>query len=180
MIMTKTIKYLGLGFLMMLGACQQDKIDLVEPAPDTSYDCPNNATSGTANFSKYIALGNSLTAGFQAGALFTEGQNNSYPKLLAKQFECVGGSTTFNQPDVNSVNGCYNYPDCTLGRLILFDDGSGPLPTPTNPLLPAPYNTADAISAYGGDKSLLNNFGVPGVKLIEAVNSNNYGTLNPY
>jgi hypothetical protein len=31
-------------------------------------------TSGTANFTKYVALGNSLTAGYSDNALFIEGQ----------------------------------------------------------------------------------------------------------
>jgi hypothetical protein len=31
-------------------------------------------TAGVANFSKYVALGNSLTSGYSDGALFIEGQ----------------------------------------------------------------------------------------------------------
>jgi hypothetical protein len=168
-------------FLVTIFSCDQEIQDL---APVEVADPCADASAGTANFTKFIALGNSLTAGFQAGALFNEGQANSLPKILAKQFACAGGSATFNQPDVNSVNGCYNYPACTLGRLILYDpDGTGPVtasPTPSNPTLPAPFNTAGPWSAFTGDKASLNNFGVPGVKLIEAVGVANYGTLNPY
>jgi len=188
----KTNKFKIVFILPLLFAlsCEQEIIKTTEPEPDLTNvnppECPDNASAGSLNLAKFIALGNSLTAGFQAGALFTAGQENSLPKIIAGQLECVGGSTTFNQPDVNSVNGCYNLAGgCTLGRLILFDpDGSGPAsagPAPAGtPGVPAPYNTADALTAYTGDKAALNNFGVPGVKLIEAVAVTNYGTLNPF
>lgn len=40
--------------------------------------------SGTADFTTYVALGNSLTAGFQDGALYQSGQKNSYPAMIAQ------------------------------------------------------------------------------------------------
>lgn len=181
----KSIKYtLLVASLLAAGACDQEPVSLTPPEPDPVDTSCEDATAGTLDLTKFIALGNSLTAGFQAGALFNEGQQNSIPKILAEQFACAGGSEEFNQPDVNSVNGCYNYPNCTLGRLILYDadgtTGAGSAsPTPSNPTLPPPYNTAGPWENYAGDKATLNNFGVPGVKLIEATLSN-YGTLNPY
>lgn len=47
-------------------------------------------TSGEANFSKYIALGNSLTAGYRDGALYSSGQAESYPSMLAMQMKLAG------------------------------------------------------------------------------------------
>ncbi|MBJ6117740.1 hypothetical protein JAO76_06040 [Pontibacter sp. BT310] len=64
---------------------------------DPEIDAPN-PTAGEANFSKYVALGNSLTAGFADGALYLEGQQSSYPSILAQQFAEVGGGTDFRQP----------------------------------------------------------------------------------
>ncbi|PKV67366.1 SGNH/GDSL hydrolase family protein [Pontibacter ramchanderi] len=64
---------------------------------DPEIDTPA-ASSGEADFSTYVALGNSLTAGFADGALYREGQQASYPAILAKQFEQVGGSSDFRQP----------------------------------------------------------------------------------
>ncbi len=64
---------------------------------DPEIDSPN-PTSGQANFETYVALGNSLTAGFADGALYLEGQQNSYPALLAQQFAKVGGDDNFMQP----------------------------------------------------------------------------------
>jgi hypothetical protein len=144
------------------------------PAPVD--DCPADAASGSLDLTKFVAIGNSLGAGFQAGALFTDGQNNSLPRILATQFACAGGSPTFNQPDIGSVNGfnsTFSDPSqgIILGRLVLFTPPGGrTLPTPAGtPGLPAPYNTADLPGPYTGDKSALNNFSVPGILLGQAL-----------
>lgn len=181
----KKIKFLTLFFLLF-GAisCDQELTELTPP----DQPAPPTGTPGSLNLSKYVAIGNSLTAGFQAGALFTEGQKQSLAAILHKQFTYAGGSATFNQPDINSVNG-YNSSTSNpaggiiTGRLILFDpDGPGPrsagpaasgspertVTCPANvttPALPAPYNTADLPGAYTGNKATLNNFGVPGILL---------------
>ncbi|RPD46258.1 G-D-S-L family lipolytic protein [Hymenobacter sediminis] len=54
-------------------------------------------SKGSADFTRYIAVGNSLTAGFSDGGLYLEGQQSSYPNLLAQQFKAVGGGD-FTQP----------------------------------------------------------------------------------
>jgi len=43
----------------------------------------------------YVAIGNSLTAGYQSGAVFTDGQQYSFPNLIAHQLGCE----EFNQPE---------------------------------------------------------------------------------
>ena len=43
-------------------------------------------TNGQADFTTYVAVGNSLTAGFQSGALRKVRQENSFPAILAAQF----------------------------------------------------------------------------------------------
>jgi len=48
-------------------------------------------TAGNANFSKFVSLGNSLTAGYSDNALFIDGQKSSYTYILAQQFATVGG-----------------------------------------------------------------------------------------
>ena len=62
-------------------------------------------SNGTANFSKYVALGNSLTSGYRDGALYLDGQNESYPSMIAKSMARAGGSQTFNQPLMEDNNG---------------------------------------------------------------------------
>ena len=54
-------------------------------------------SAGAVDFTTYVAVGNSLTAGFSDGGLYLEGQQNSYPNLLAQQFKFVGGGD-FAQP----------------------------------------------------------------------------------
>ncbi|HRI80417.1 MAG TPA: hypothetical protein PLR06_12860, partial [Cyclobacteriaceae bacterium] len=180
------IFYITLATILFVGSCKQEVIKVVPPETVT----PVTPAKGTLDFTKFVSVGNSFVAGMQAQSLFTEGQANSIPRIMAKQFESVGGPTTFNQPDIGSTNG-FNpinsvfaspvdqIPAFTLGRLILFDpDGSGPRsagPQPARfpgssvtcpsavvtPPLPSPYNTADYPTAFTGNKAALNNFGVP-------------------
>lgn len=154
--------------------CEQEVPQLTPPEEITSGE------PGSADFTMFVSLGNSLTAGFQGGALFNEGQENSFPAIMAKQFAMVSVNNPFDQPDINSVNGynsTYSNPGGGIfrGRMILFDpDGPGPktpVPAPAGtPGMPAPYNNvsvADLPSAYTGDKDELNNFGVPGILLTQ-------------
>jgi len=140
--------------VVMIGAC--DKYNLpVTPKPK----------AGDADFTKTVAVGSSLTAGFMNGALYTQGQSNSFMSIMAKQMALVGGGE-FNQPDINAVNGDYGItaglPAGVAGRLYLK------LPTiaPPNPACttsgpgPSPKLPGNTITAYAGDKSKLNNFSV--------------------
>jgi len=61
-------------------------------------------TKGEADFSKYVALGNSLTSGYRDGALYIDGQNESYPSMMAQQMKLVGGGD-FKQPLMADNNG---------------------------------------------------------------------------
>src|SRR5690554_6798790 len=65
-------------------------------------------SAGEVDFSSYVAIGNSLTAGFMDGTMYRSGQGYSFPNLLAKQFAIVGGGE-FTQPsfedDVNNLGG---------------------------------------------------------------------------
>ncbi len=74
------VALLGLG----LAACQPE------------LDAPS-VNKGSADFSSYVAIGNSLTAGFQSGGLANYGIETSYPAILAQQFAKVGGGA-FVQP----------------------------------------------------------------------------------
>lgn len=115
--------------------------------------------AGSADLSNYVAIGNSLTAGFMDAALYNDGQENSLPALLAQQFQLAGAPKAFNQPDINSELG-FNTSvkpnpqnGTVLGRFKL--DTSIPGPSPTL--------GGDPIEAYSGSTSDLNNFGVPGI-----------------
>ncbi|MBD3723453.1 MAG: G-D-S-L family lipolytic protein, partial [Flavobacteriaceae bacterium] len=74
-----------------------------EPEFENSVDA--NYSAGDADFTTYVAIGNSLTAGYMDGTVYKSGQMNSYPNMLAQQFALVGGGA-FTQPsyedDVNN------------------------------------------------------------------------------
>ena len=118
-------------------------------------------SSGSADFSKYVAVGNSLTAGFMDGALYTAGQSNSIPAILSAQFQAAGG-VAINQPDVNSANG-FNSSLSDVANGIIFGrtelDTDIPGPVPTAGEFPIP--------AFTGSKSAITNFGVPGIKVAD-------------
>ena len=59
---------------------------------------------GSADFSTYVAVGDSLTAGYADGALYLDGQKHSFPALLAGSLAKAGGGA-FSQPLVADNNG---------------------------------------------------------------------------
>lgn len=73
---------------------------------------PKAPERGDADFSRYLAAGSSHTAGITNRSLYLEGQQNSYPHMLAEQFRTVGGGE-FRQP---LVQGQHGWP---LGKLML-------------------------------------------------------------
>jgi hypothetical protein len=179
--MKKSIYYIAFLTFLFAGSCKQEMIELqpvvVEPPPPA---CPDGASKGSADFTKFIAIGSSYTAGFQAGALFDDGQNNSLPAILNKQFQCVGAPATFNQPAIKSALG-YNIfvtpnPDASqhvFGRFLLQYNGK-PAPVPTPQLsnvaaLPNPAVNPAFIYGNGSTKAALNNFGVQVIVLGQAL-----------
>lgn len=87
---TKSLRLLfGLGVL--ISAC---KPDLDVPVP----------SSGEADFSKTIAVGDNFLSGYQDGALYRKGQTFSIPALLARQFKTAGGGN-FITPLMNDDYG---------------------------------------------------------------------------
>ena len=157
--------------LVVFASCEPD---FDEPIEDIV------VSSGDADFSKYIALGNSLTSGFSDNALFKSGQENSYPNMLATQFAMAGGGS-FAQPLMPDDIGGFNGPDPFFadGRLKLVinpETGSmAPVATPAQ----SPFTLAT-----GGP---FGNMGVPGAKSYHLLASGYgnpagiaTGTANPY
>jgi len=144
-----------------LFACEGSYDALVEdqleenPTPE-----PISGDAGAADFSNYVAIGNSLTAGYMDGALYNLGQEYSLAALIHQQMQYAGAPGNFNQPDINSelgFNTSVEQPQGgpTLGRFKLDTNIPGPSPT----------IGGDPIAPYDGNTSELNNFGVPGILL---------------
>ncbi|MGK7393934.1 MAG: hypothetical protein ACNS62_05160 [Candidatus Cyclobacteriaceae bacterium M3_2C_046] len=124
--------------------------------------------SGSLDFNQYIAVGNSLTAGYSNSALYREGQLNAYPALIAKQLAEVK-DITFEQPLMPPGNGSGPF---VLKSLNFNDIG---IPTPVITKLPA---SPDAFDKVSGD---FNNLGIPGFRAKDiTVNGIGSANVNPY
>ncbi len=84
-------------------------------------------TAGSADFSTYISLGNSLTAGVTDGSLFKASQENSFPNILSQKFAMVGGGN-FTQPLINdNFGGLVAGGNRIVAPRVVFG-GAGPVP----------------------------------------------------
>lgn len=167
------LAFLGIFFV----SCSDDDDFVAVPDPDPD---PIEYTSGTANFSNYVAVGNSLTAGFSDAALFIDGQTASYPNMLATQFALAGGGS-FNIPFMaDNLGGVTLGGNPILGNRLFLDFSSGdPLPTEVEGT-----GTTEITNTLSGS---FNNMGVPGAKSYHLV-APGYGNVagvaaglaNPY
>ena len=131
------------------------------------------ASSGDADFTKYVAVGNSLTAGYQDDGLYREGQLNSYPAILAKQFALAGGGE-FVQPLFSEAEASGS------GHLMLSGFTANGLPITSRVAATAERGTgADGrTKLYTEFLEEVNNLGVPGIKMAD-VKTAGYGLNNP-
>lgn len=166
---------LGLG--VGLAGCQSN-IDSTSPA----------ASAGSADFTSYVAVGNSLTSGYTDGGLYNEGQATSYPAILAQQFAKTGkGPASFVQPAFSSakkdgsgyiklqaVNGALAPVQPTAANNYLGEQVAR-----TGNVLPG----GDQLEAYSGNQP--DNLGVPGISVLSSVSALTnglapYGAINPF
>ena len=169
--MKKNIKWLLFVGAIALTGCNSDCKYNEAVAPDPT-------TAGTANFAKYVALGNSLSAGFSDNALFIEGQKGSYTNIMSQQFAQVGGGE-FRIPFMLDNIGGFNFGGSTVpgaGPRLIFN-GAAPVPVAAIPSTPLGARLTTGP---------FNNMGVPGAKSFHLL-STSYGnqagigtTANPY
>lgn len=144
-------------------------------------------TSGAADFSKYVTVGNSLTAGFADNALYLDAQEQSFPAIVAGQMQLAGGGE-FNQPLVNDNAGGLLLGGVQIApnRFVLSTVSTSGMPL----MSPAPaVYTGESPTTDVANKvtTPINNFGVPGAKSFH-LNAPGYGALagiatgqsNPY
>ena len=133
-------------------------------------------TAGSADFSNYVAVGASFTAGYTDGGMFKAAQENSFPNILAKKFAMVGGRD-FKQPLMNDNIGGLLFDGTVIEDPRLYFDGKGPASLPATP-------TTETTNVLSGP---FNNMGVPGAKSFHLI-APGYGSLanvplslaNPY
>jgi lysophospholipase L1-like esterase len=131
----------------------EDYNDLTAPAP---------INLGSADFTRFVSIGNSLTMGEQSSSVFESAQMYSFGNLIAKQVGATYAQATFSDPgtggrlEISSLNPFTLYTN--------MDQGS-----PTNLNYPAPYNNLgikgaflyDVIYARSATTCYTYNFGLP-------------------
>ena len=105
--------------------------------------------SAQADFTKYVALGDSLTAGYASNGLAKMYQDHSYPLILSQQF----GMATFQQPIISNPG----IPQVLELKLLSVVGGSI---VPTIGL----KGTAPGAPTNATYAGIYNNLGVPGAK----------------
>jgi hypothetical protein len=130
------------------------------------------ADKGSANFTTYISVGNSLVAGYADGALYHDGQMYSMPNLIAGQLQLAGGGK-FVQPVVQSNYGVAIYPGVTP-KLVLGYKTDCQGVTGLAPMLS--QGGMDPVAPVG---YAVNNLGIPGAKSFHLLVPG-YAAMNPY
>jgi hypothetical protein len=150
--MKKIIILFAVATLLFLVACE-DRSDLTAPvAPST----------GTADFSRFVTIGNSLTAAYQNGSLYESSQVYSIGKIIADQVH-----TSFEQPIISDPGIPGRLELHSLNPLTILPNGG--LGEVKNAALQKPYN----------------NLGVPGAILFDLVDTTDFAPKsvargNPY
>lgn len=163
--MIKNFKWLFLVSLTFVACTNDDDVVVEEPV-----------SAGTANFSKYIALGDSFAAGYSDGALFIEGQKGAYPNVLSQQFAAAGGGTFSTPFMADNVGGLLLGGNLVAGQRLYFN-GAAPVAVSGAP-------STNITTKLTGP---FNNLGVPGAKSYHLVAAG-YGNVagvaaglaNPY
>lgn len=141
-------KFFLLTTIALLGA-------LLHGCTDSAPEGPTFGLGG-ATVTKYMAVGNSLTAGYQSGGLFASGQKYSFPNLIAEQLKKAGaGIGTFEQPTWPDPGN----PDPATGKAARYKILSlaGPIIGPAGEITTNPSNTTLSRS--------YDNMGLPGAPL---------------
>ena len=163
--------------LLTFAGCSPDQ---TEPAP----------SSGSLNLTRYLAVGDSYTAGFADGGLTRQSQTYSYANMLANQVALVNTEAEFSLPLLDDGAG--------TGYLTLvgLQDNGRPVtrkvPAATTLgrfINVAGCNGADTVYQYPRAATTLpQNLGVPGLRLTQiataglgnAANLTRVGLFNPY
>jgi hypothetical protein len=144
---TKTPAIFLIVVMTLFGGCKEDAVTPPPVVVDT----------GTANFTRYVSIGNSLTAGFQSNALSQRDQAFSYPNLVSQQVQ-----TSFEQPLIKDPGIGGRLRLVNLAPTIVSEPSVNPLDPSSNlnVYLPRPYN----------------NLGIPGAVLFDIMDTTGAST----
>jgi lysophospholipase L1-like esterase len=142
--------------LTLITGCQ-DRSNISSPSPQ----------SGSADFTRFVTIGNSITAGYQSSALYQDAQKYAYGNLIAHQVNTSFAIPFISNPGLGGQ--LYVHSFSSTGADIRQLPSTG---VPLNLNYPAPYN----------------NLGVPGAMVYDILKakdsltcfSNNFGQPNPF
>lgn len=177
----KTYKYivlsaLALGFM----ACENDALEDLRDKINTDPEPLPELVTGSADFSNFVSVGASFTAGFADRALFIAAQENSFPNTMAKEFAKIGGGV-FNQPLMSDNFGGLAAGGTRIAEpRLVFVGGPSPLESVIGPV------TVGTDIVSNNPTGPFNNLGIPGAKSFHLI-APGYGSLanfptaaNPY
>jgi hypothetical protein len=156
----KSIGVLALA-ITLLTSCSEDQYWNDNPLNDPTAPSTLPAlTSGNADFSNYVSLGASFSAGEISGSVFIKSQEYSFPNLLAEAFSNTvtltdaGTEGFFSQPMVNDNIGGLLLNGEVYYRPRLYFNGQAPAYLDATP-------TTEISNILTGP---FNNMGVSGIK----------------
>lgn len=169
---TQTILLLIL--IISISACKKDSKDPVIQEP-------------TIDISSYVAMGNSLTAGYADGALYKSGQEYSYANIISQQMAQAGGNGVFKTPFIETEDGVYPSIESTglklFTKYILANetmcDGSNKLIPARAVENPDQNKLMQELMTNISAKGPYNNLGVPGI-IVSHMITPGMGSVNPY
>jgi lysophospholipase L1-like esterase len=117
---------------------------------------------GTADFSRFVSIGNSLTMGEQSSSVFETGQMYSFGNIIAKQVGTTYAQAIFSDPGTGG-----RLEAEKLDPFTLYENTEQGVPT--NLTYPAPYNNLgvkgaflyDVLNARDANSCYTANFGAP-------------------
>ncbi|MDO7847058.1 hypothetical protein Q5H92_11865 [Hymenobacter sp. M29] len=144
------------------------------------------------NVSRYLAVGDSYTAGLSAGGLTLASQQYSYPNLLAQQLRGAQADATFSQPllAAGAGSGYFSLVDFTAQGFPRTRRVPGPAVRRLviNPAACGGADTIRLLTRTDAPGTLPQNLGVPGLRLAQLqvanlgneINATPTGNFNPY
>ncbi|WP_298504140.1 G-D-S-L family lipolytic protein [uncultured Maribacter sp.] len=156
----KNIKYILLASVIIFFVSCNDIEDVDLNTIEEVAELPE-LTAGTADFSNYVALGASFTAGFTDNTLFRAAQENSLPNILSQKFALVGGGNFIQPLTSDNLGGLAVGGNRLPGfnpRLVFGGEG----PVGLESLIGPVAVTTDIV--LNNPSGPFNNMGVPGAK----------------
>jgi hypothetical protein len=157
--LTRTRLGLAITLIAALAGCSGpcDKLD--------SINGPTTNANGV-DLSTYVAVGTSLSSGFESGGVVDRHQIHSFPSLFARQIgktvDIAGGSGTFTQPTINQDG---------IPALLEIKSYS--------PLIINNTGRSTGIPTNFSQNFAYHNMGIPGAILLDLVDTTHYHNTVP-